>query len=119
MNIPESYRQWQDIDECIDLEDTEEEYSEVLKGFGEEVPEETKVGRLVRYSKAARYAQHTITQYTCTCINVLSDNYSHDAINSFQKVPRTGQFFRDNKEKGTPHQLKEKEFCNTSNFGLL
>ena len=46
---PESNSEWQNIDECIDLEDAEEEDSEVLKCLGEEVPEETKVGRLVRH----------------------------------------------------------------------
>jgi hypothetical protein len=36
--MPESDSQWQDVDECIDLEDTEKEDSEVLKGLSEEVP---------------------------------------------------------------------------------
>ena len=49
--IPESDSQWQDVDECIDLEDTEKEDSKVLKGLGEEVPEQTKVGGLVRDRK--------------------------------------------------------------------
>ena len=53
-HIPEPDSQWQDIDECIDLEDTEEKDSKVLKGLGEEVPEQTKVGRLVWDSKTAR-----------------------------------------------------------------
>ena len=46
-HIPESNCQRQDIDECIDLEDTEEKHSEVFKGLSEEVPEETKIGSLV------------------------------------------------------------------------
>ena len=51
--IPESNSQWEDVDECIDLEDTEKENSKVLKGLGEEVPEQTKVGGLVRDRKTA------------------------------------------------------------------
>ena len=38
-HTPESYGQWQDVDKCIDLEDTEEENSKMFKCFGEEVPE--------------------------------------------------------------------------------
>ena len=50
---PESDCQWEDIDECIDLEDAEEKDSEMLKGLGEEVPEQTKVGGLVWNRKTA------------------------------------------------------------------
>ena len=51
--IPESDSQWQDADECIDLEDTEKEDSEVLKGLSEEVPKQAKVGGLVRDRKTS------------------------------------------------------------------
>ncbi len=52
-NIPESYCEWEDVDEGIDLEDAEEENSEVLKRLSEEIPEKAKVRSLVRNTKAA------------------------------------------------------------------
>ena len=36
---PKSDSEWQDVDKGIDLEDTEEEHSEVLKSLRKEVPE--------------------------------------------------------------------------------
>ena len=44
---PKSDGEWQDVDEGIDLEDAEEEHSEVLKGLCEEVPEQTHIGGLI------------------------------------------------------------------------
>ena len=46
--LPESYSEWEDIDEGIDLKHTQKEHSEVLKGLREEVPEEAKIRSLVR-----------------------------------------------------------------------
>ena len=57
--LPESDCEWDDVDESIDLEDTEEENSEVLKCLGEEVPEQAKVGGLVRNSKTTRSEEIT------------------------------------------------------------
>ena len=48
--LPESHRERKDVDEGIDLEHTQEEDTEVLKGLSEEVPEETNVGSEVWYS---------------------------------------------------------------------
>ena len=61
--IPESDSQWKDVDECIDLEDTEKEDSKVLKGFSEEVPEQTKVGGLVWNSQATEKLIETHNKY--------------------------------------------------------
>ena len=83
--------QWQDIDECIDLEDTEEEDSELLKGFGEEVPEETEVRRLVRYSKAARCAQHTIINIhvrASMSYQITASRKSQELVNSLETTRR-------------------------------
>ena len=60
VHIPESDCQWEDIDECIDLEDTEEKDSEMLKGLGEEVPEQTKVGGLVWNRKTANVCNNIV-----------------------------------------------------------
>ena len=73
--IPESDSQWQDVDECIDLEDTEKEDSEVLKGLGEEVPEQTKVGGLVRDRKTADIEfEYTIK---IQCVHAMIDMQNH------------------------------------------
>ena len=53
-NQPESDGEWEDVDECIDLEDAEEEDSKMLKRLSEEIPEEAKVGGLVWNTKAVR-----------------------------------------------------------------
>ena len=73
--VPESNSEWQDIDECIDLEDAEEEDSEVLKCLGEEVPEETKVGGLIWHCQAtyditALSHPHYVKRSNNTCIMI-------------------------------------------------
>ena len=68
--IPESDSQWEDVDECIDLEDTEKEDSKVLKGLSEEVPEQTKVGGLVWDRKTVDIV---CKNSVCTC----SDRYMY------------------------------------------
>ena len=46
---PEAHGEGQDVDEGIDLKHTQEEDTEVLEGFCEEVPEEAHVGSQVRH----------------------------------------------------------------------
>jgi energy-converting hydrogenase A subunit M len=44
----------QDVDESINLEHTEKEYSEVLEGLREEIPEQAQVRCLIRDTKTVR-----------------------------------------------------------------
>ena len=46
---PEAHGEGQDVDESVDLEHTQEEDTEVLKGLCEEVPEEAHVWSQVRH----------------------------------------------------------------------
>ena len=48
---PELYGEWKSKDEGIDLKHAEEEESEVLKHFHEEIPEEANIGSEVSHSE--------------------------------------------------------------------
>ena len=52
--VPKPDCEWQDVDEGVDLEHTQEKHSEVLKGLREEIPEQPQVGSLVRDTKTGR-----------------------------------------------------------------
>lgn len=54
LSSPESEGEREDVDEGVDLEDTEEEDAEVLKGLREEIPEETNVRGEVGNCEAVR-----------------------------------------------------------------
>ena len=51
-SLPEFYGQRDGVDECIDLENTDEEEAEVLKHLREEIPEDADVGGQVRHTEA-------------------------------------------------------------------
>lgn len=51
-DIPKCGRQWHRIDDVVDLEDPQEEYTKMIKHFGEEVPEQANVWCQVTHTPA-------------------------------------------------------------------